>query len=259
MDLVQNDFESRSNLDEERNTLVTGASRGIGLAIAQELARLGHRLTIVSRSQRDLDLALASLAVGSRPHIGISADLMSSEGIESVVSTAKLSKMSCVVHNMGGSLGMTDFWSTNLDYKSVWDFNVGIAHELNRFIVPPMVSRGWGRIVFLSTLAVRLSKGNPPYTVAKAGLEGYIKLIARELAGTGVVASGVRPGAIRVSGRYLANLEKTDPEVFQRWLVENNSGVQMGSPQEIAAIVGFLCSPGSSYLSGSIIDADGGV
>lgn len=156
-------------------------------------------------------------------------------------------------------LGFNDFWASNAECKGVWDLNIGVAHELNRLIVPAMESRGWGRVIFLSTLAVRLSKGNPPYTIAKAGLERYIKLLARELNGTGVVAAGVRPGAIRVSGRYLANLEQSEPEEFQRWLAENNSGVQLGSPDEIAAIVEFLLRPESSYLSGSIIDADGGV
>lgn len=141
----------------------------------------------------------------------------------------------------------------------MWDFNVGIAHELNRFIVPQMIARQSGRLVFVSTLAVRLAKGNPPYVVAKAGLDMYIRQLARELQGTGVVAAGVRPGAVRVPNRYLADLELSDPVHFKNWLRENNSGVEMAEPREIAAVVSFLCSPDSSYLSGSIIDADGGV
>ena len=259
MEIMKENSGIEGEFDETGDVLVTGASRGIGLAIAQELAKAGHRLIIVARAKEDLDVALASLPVRNKAHSAISADLMSHEGRQLLQSDADLENISAVVHNMGGSLGVTDFWASNGDYKSVWDFNLGAAHELNRLIVPAMVSRGWGRIIFISTLAVRLSKGNPPYTIAKAGLESYIKLLARHLEGTGVVAAGVRPGAIRVSGRYLANLEESNPEEFQRWLDENNSGVQMGSPSEIASVVGFLCSRGSSYLSGSIIDADGGV
>lgn len=256
---MDKDKVTEGGLDDRGRILVTGASRGIGLAIAHELARLGNRLIIVARAKEDLEEALASLPGKKDAHSAISADLMSQEGRQQLQSETDLANISAVVHNMGGSLGLTDFWASNSEYKNVWDFNLGVAHELNRLIVPPMVSRGWGRIVFISTLAVRLSKGNPPYTVAKAGLESYVKLLARHLDGTGVVATGVRPGAIRVTGRYLANLEKSNPDEFQRWLVENNSGVQMGSPSEIASVVGFLCSRGSSYLSGSVIDADGGV
>lgn len=249
----------KSEFVEIGDVLVTGASRGIGMAIAQELAREGYRLIVVAREGTGLDAMLESLPVPREAHSSISADLMSHKGRQRVLSNIDTEKISAVVHNLGGSLGVTDFWASNSDYKDVWDFNLGVAHELNRIIVPGMVSNGWGRLVFVSTLAVRLSKGNPAYTIAKAGLDSYVKLLARHLRGTGVVAAGVRPGAIRVPGRYLADLEKSNPAKFQQWLAENNSGVEMGSPSEIASVVSFLCSTGSSYLSGTIIDADGGV
>lgn len=240
-----------------RTALVTGATRGIGRATALRLAQDGFRITAVARDEVALQALVSSLP--GEGHLFIAANLSDAEELARVSRLMEDRVPGCLVHNLGGSLGLTDFWGTTDDYKSVWDFNVGVAHEINRKLVPEMVARSFGRLVFVSTLAVRLAKGNPAYVVAKAGLEAYVRLLARELQGTGVVAAGVRPGAVRVPNRYLAGLEQSDPEQFRRWLRENNSGVEMAEPSEIAGVVSFLCSEDSSYLSGSIIDADGGV
>lgn len=242
---------------DRKIALVTGASRGIGRAIALRLAEDGFRIVAVARGDEALEAVVNSLPDDG--HSFIAEDLSTLRGRTCIARLSQGLAFDCVVHNLGGSLGLSDFWGASAEYQSVWDFNVGIAHELNRIIAPKMIARKSGRLVFVSTLAVRLAKGNPPYVVAKAGLDTYIRLLARELQGTGVVASGVRPGAVRVPNRYLADLEQSDPERFTNWLKENNSGVEMAEPREIAAVVSFLCSPDSSYLSGSIIDADGGV
>lgn len=196
-------------LADRKIALVTGASRGIGRAIALRLAEDGFRIVAVARGGEALEAVVNSL-----PHDGhsfIAEDLSTLSGRACIERLSHELAFDCVVHNLGGSLGLTDFWSTSAQYQSVWDFNVGIAHELNRSIVPQMIARQSGRLVFVSTLAVRLAKGNPPYVVAKAGLDMYVRQLARELQGTGVVAAGVRPGAVRVPDRYLADLELSDP------------------------------------------------
>lgn len=101
MEFMEGDLDPSKRTHENSEILVTGASRGISLAIAQRLAASGHRLTIVSRNPEDLDLASSSLDASHRPHIGISADLMSSEGINKTLSQTNLTKLSGVVHNMG--------------------------------------------------------------------------------------------------------------------------------------------------------------
>jgi len=242
-----------------RTALVTGSSRGIGEAVTRRLAQDGYRVAVVARDSEAVERVVMSLDNKDLGHIGISADLMSQGGRETLFEQIPPEDLDCIVHNLGGSLGLSNFWASVDDYSSVWNFNVGVAHELNAAVVPKMVSRGEGRLIFVSTLATRLGKGNAPYVVAKAGLEAYIRQLSRELKGSGVIAAGVRPGAIRVPNRYLANLELSDPDQFEIWLRENNSGVHMGSPDEIAGVVAFLCSSDSSYLSGTIIDADGGV
>ncbi len=246
-------------ISDQPSVLVTGASRGIGKAIATRLARDGYRTMLVARSAAELGAVIDGLSNPSLNHLGVAADLQTPGGRDAVLAATSDALPDCVVHNLGGSGGVTDFWAPIENYESVWELNVGIAHELNRVLAPQMVVRGKGRLIFVSTLAVRLAKGNAPYVVAKAGLDAYVRLIARELKDSGVVAAGVRPGAVRVPNRFLANIETSDPEQFQRWLRENNSGVQMADPSEIASVVAFLCSSDSSYLSGSIIDADGGV
>ena len=242
-----------------KTALVTGSSRGIGEAAARRLAQDGYRVVVVARDGEAVAQVVKSLENKNIGHIGVSADLMSARGRQSLFEQVPPQELACVVHNLGGSLGLSNFWASVDDYSAVWNFNVGVAHELNEKVVPSMVSRGAGRLIFISTLATRLGKGNAPYVVAKAGLEAYIRQLSRELKGSGVIAAGVRPGAIRVPNRYLANLELSDPDQFETWIKENNSGISMGSPDEIAGVLSFLCSSDSSYLSGTIIDADGGV
>ena len=190
-----------------KTALVTGASRGIGEAVARRLAREGYRVAIVARESEAVDRVVKSLDNKDVGHLGISADLMSRDGREHLFDQVPPQELDCVVHNLGGSLGISNFWASVDDYSNVWNFNVGVAHELNARVVPSMVSKGHGRLVFVSTLATRLAKGNAPYVIAKAGLEAYVRQLSRELKGSRVVAAGVRPGAIRVPNRYLAALE----------------------------------------------------
>jgi NAD(P)-dependent dehydrogenase (short-subunit alcohol dehydrogenase family) len=180
-----------------KTALVTGSSRGIGEAAALRLAQDGYRVAVVARDSEAVERVVMSLDNKNIGHIGISADLMSPSGRQSLFEQVPPQELDCVVHNLGGSLGISNFWASVDDYSNVWNFNVGVAHELNERVVPAMVSRGVGRLVFVSTLATRLGKGNAPYVVAKAGLEAYIRQLSRELKGSGVVATGVRPGAIR--------------------------------------------------------------
>ncbi len=109
-----------------------------------------------------------------------------------------------LVHNLGGSLGVTESFTSVVDWAKVWHFNVGIAHELNRLFVPEMITRKWGRILHMSTLSTQTHDGYSPYISAKCALDGYVKSMSRQVSRHNVIMNSLAPGLINVEGRYFS-------------------------------------------------------
>ena len=194
---------------QDRLALVTGASRGIGRAIAAALAREGARVILVARSQDQLEVVRKEITTSKRKHYSYAIDLMAEDGVAHLIKaiTTELGEPDIVVHNLGGSFGIQAF-ATSEDWKKVWHFNIGIAHDLNCAFIPGMVKRHWGRIVHLSTLSTFTYNGYPPYVSAKCALNGYVKSVNREVSKDNVIISAVAPGAIYSEGRYFAKMAK---------------------------------------------------
>jgi 3-oxoacyl-[acyl-carrier protein] reductase len=140
----------------------------------------------------------------------------------------------------------------------VWQYNVGIAHELNRALIPAMVERKWGRVVHLSTLSTTTYNGYTAYVSAKCALNGYVKAVNREVSKYNVVMSAVAPGAIYVEGRYFARIMKEDPAALEDYFKNSMPIRRLGRAEEIAPVVAFLCSEQASFMSGAIVGIDGG-
>jgi 3-oxoacyl-[acyl-carrier protein] reductase len=243
---------------EDRIALVTGASKGIGKAIAEELARQGARVVLVARSADLLDDVASKLAHPQR-HTTVAADLTTPSGIEQTLErTMELGSVDIVVHNLGGSAGTFDPMAPAEEWQKVWHFNLGICHELNRALLPPMIERRWGRIVHLSTLSTSTYSGYAPYVSAKCALTGYIKSMARTVAKHNVIISAVAPGAIYSEGRHFAKLQKENPEALEKYFDEHLPTRRLGSGADVAAAVSFLCSEEASFMAGSIVAVDGG-
>jgi len=243
----------------QKVALVTGASRGIGRAIAQRLAADGARIVGVARTSELLDETLGMCAPSSTPHEKFAADLTNDDELQSLLEwlQARAIYPDIIVNNLGGSLAK-EAWVSTDEWSEVWMLNVGIAHSLNLALVPRMREQRWGRLVHVSTLSARTFNGYPPYVSAKCALEGYVKAMARTLSGDGVVMSAVAPGAIRVEGKYLARLAEEDPAALGVWLAGETKAARLGEPHEVASAVSFLCSDDASYMSGAIVEVDGG-
>lgn len=244
---------------KNRLALVTGASKGIGRAIAAALAREGARVILVARSQEELEAVRKKIATPERPHHVIPVDLMTENGVERLVKTitTDLGEPDIMVHNLGGSFGLSAFAPAE-DWKKVWHFNVGIGHELNRAFIPGMVKRRWGRIVHLSTLSTITYGGYAPYVSAKCALDGYVKSVNREVSKDNVILSAVAPGAIYSEGRYFAKIQKEKPEELEDYFKNHLPIKRLGTAEEIAPVVAFLCSDFASFMAGSIVRIDGG-
>ena len=241
-----------------RLALVTGAGKGIGRAIAQELAKEGARVVLAARTLEQLESTRREMASSDRHHV-VPVDLMADGGVAKLAEAIqKLGDLDIMVHNLGGSAMVFPALAPTEDWKKVWQFNVGIAHELNRIFIPSMVARKWGRIVHLSTLSTTTYNGYAAYVSAKCALDGYVKTVSREVSKDNVIISAVAPGAIYSEGRFFAKMQKENPAVLDNYYKEHLPIKRLGQASEIAPVAAFLCSDHASFMAGAIVGADGG-
>jgi 3-oxoacyl-[acyl-carrier protein] reductase len=239
--------------------LVTGASKGIGKAIALQLAREGASVILVARTKAALEALHEEMPKAAEGHYVMPVDLMQEGGVADLVKQVKerLREPDIIVHNLGGSLAVPTMSSVD-DWQKVWFYNVGIVHALNLAFIPGMRERKWGRIVCLSTLSTRTFNGYPPYVSAKCALDGYIKSVCREVARDNVIISGVAPGAIYSEGRHFAKLQKENPAALEEYFKNHLPTWRLGTGQDIAPVVAYLCSDQAAFMAGSIVGIDGG-
>jgi len=243
-----------------RLALVTGASRGIGRAIAIELAKEGARVIVVARSAEPLGSVKRELGGPKGNHHSFALDLTSAGGIAELSGGIdKLGALDIIVHNLGGSAMVFPGLAAPIDdWKKVWQFNVGVGHELNRIFIPKMVERKWGRVVHVSTLSTYTYNGYAAYVSAKCALDGYVKTVSREVSKDNVIVSGVAPGAIYSEGRHFAKLQKENPAALESYFKEHLPIRRLGRADEIAPVAAFLCSDHASFMAGAIVGIDGG-
>ena len=244
----------------DKIALVTGASRNIGRAIAVALAREGARLILVARSADALESLRKEIATPQRPHHCYAIDLMAPGGLAKLVEaiTRDHGAPDIMVHNLGGSYSVFQTFASSDDWRNVWQYNLGIGHELNRAFIPAMRKKRWGRIVHLSTLSTKTFNGYAPHVAAKCAVDGYVNAVQREVAGDNVVICAVAPGAILIEGRHFAKLQKENPAALQDYFKNHLPAHRLGTPEDVGGVVSFLCSEYAGFMSGSIVRVDGG-
>jgi 3-oxoacyl-[acyl-carrier protein] reductase len=243
---------------KDRLCLVTGSSRGIGRGIAIALAREGGHVVLVARSADALEAVRRELKDPEKHHV-VALDLMeesSAQKLSEVVNN--LGHLDILVHNLGGSARVFQPFAPTEDWRKVWDFNLGISHSLNRLLIPGMIERHWGRVIHISTLSTETYQGYAAYVSAKCAVDGYIKVMSREISKEGVIMSAVSPGAISLEGRYFSKLEQEDPGELQKYLDAHLPIRRFGTAEDVAAAVTFLCSEQASYMAGAIVAVHGG-
>jgi 3-oxoacyl-[acyl-carrier protein] reductase len=163
-----------------------------------------------------------------------------------------------VVHNLGGTLSVTDALCTIEEWRRVWRFNFEIAAEINRQVIPGMQSRNWGRIVHISSIAAVRGHSSVAYAAVKASLNAYARDLGRAVAPHGVVVTAVMPGAFVAEGGTWDTLSREDPGRARNYIRERIASQRFGTPEEISELVVFLCSEQASFLAGAVIPIDGG-
>ena len=242
--------------------LVTGGSRGIGNAIARQLALDGYHVVLLAR---DVQLLKAECEIINSN--GGSASFVAVDFLQPDYSAAITSHLdenllhpNVLINGLGGGFGSKSFDSIDI-YSKVMHLNFLVAHSLAGLIVENAKKQDWGRIIYIGTLAINHKSASAPYVAAKAALMAYMKVMAKELAmlNENFVACAVSPGAINVQGKYLNNLAKNEPEKLVQFLEQNSVAAgRLGEPEEVARVVSFLCDRKTTYLNGCNIEIDGG-
>jgi 3-oxoacyl-[acyl-carrier protein] reductase len=233
---------------EGRTALVTGGSRGIGKAIAAELAGAGASVVVGYRSGAEEAEAVAS-EIGGR---AVQADVAQPEDAQRLVEEA--GDIDILVNNAGVTRDGLLARMSDEDWRVVLDTNLGGTFNTCRAAARGMMKRRGGAIVNISSVVgLHGNPGQTNYSASKAGIIGFTKALARELGSRGVRANVVAPGY--VSTRLTNEL----PEELQQAMLANTPLGRLGEPEDIAGAVRFLCSDAASFVTGEVLLVDGGL
>lgn len=236
------------------SALVTGGSRGIGLAIAHALAEGGARVAVVGRSGAAA-LAAASTLPGDG-HIGLACDVSDAEAVQSVVAEVEgqLDGVSILVNNAGITRDNLMLRLSESDWDTVLDTNLKGAFLMTRAVTKGMMKRRSGVIVNLSSVVGLMGNpGQTNYAASKSGLFGLTKSVAKELASRGIRCNAIAPGFIETE------MTEALDERQSAALRERIPLGRLGAPEDVAGLVRFLAGPSAGYITGQIITVDGGM
>jgi 3-oxoacyl-[acyl-carrier protein] reductase len=233
---------------EGKSALVTGGSRGIGKAIAGELARAGASVVVGYRSGAEEAEAVAS-EVGGR---AVQADVADPDDARRLVDEA--GDIDILVNNAGLTRDTLIARMSDEDWRSVIDTNLGGAFHTCRAAVRGMMRRHSGSIVNVSSIVgLRGNPGQTNYAASKAGIIGFTKALARELGSRGVRANVVAPGYVST------RLTEVLPEDIKEQMLAATPLGRFGDPEHVAAAVRFLSSDEASFITGEVLLVDGGL
>jgi 3-oxoacyl-[acyl-carrier protein] reductase len=231
-----------------KTALVTGASKGIGRAIAAELAAAGASVVVGYRSGQEEAEALAA-EIGGR---AIQADVSDADGARRLVEEA--GDLDILVNNAGLTRDGLLARMSDDDWRTVLETNLSSVFYTCRAVTRPMMKKRAGSIVNISSIVgVHGNWGQTNYGASKAGIIGFTKSLARELGSRNVRANVVAPGYVKTQ------LTEVLPEDATRAMLESTPLGRLGDPEDVAGAVRFLCSDAASFITGEVLLVDGGL
>jgi len=246
----------------DKVALVTGSSRGLGLASATALAAEGCRVMLTARGRETLEQAaegVRAAATGPTHVATAAADLSTSDGIGIAVDATitAFGGIDILVNNMGLAKGTTLVETSDAEWQEALDQTLYPAIRASRLAVPHMRARGGGVILFVTSIWGRESGGRMTYNAVKAAETSLAKAMAQQLAADNIRVVSVAPGSILFPGGSWHKRQQADPEGIAEFVGRELPFGRFGRAEEVGDVVAFLASPRASWVSGASVVVDG--
>ncbi len=243
--------------------IVTGSTRGLGFASAKALLAEGCHVTVCARGQEGIAHAVSELRSivpdSASRLLALQADVSTEKGVSDVImrTVETFGGIDILVNNVGLARGGTIVDTTDSDWQEAFDQTLFPAVRASRQAIPHMWQRGGGAIVMIASIYGRESGGRMTYNAVKAAEISLAKSMAQQLARDNIRVNSVAPGSILFPGGSWDRRQKDDPAGIAEFVKRELPFGRFGRPEEVGAVVAFLCSPRASWISGASVPVDG--